>query len=369
MALPDQPHAEDLVSLLRSGRAPIEVRRFAAKGILPLDSADQLRALFVVLDDPVPAVAASALSTFNEIPPDAIAGFLAGPDVTEAELTTAANRTDDGEVLVRVVQHRNVSDATLAKLARKVTGTPQEALIVNQARLLRDPSLIDALYENPELTADGRRLLKELKEEFFEKESLRKAARVRRREKLAEPEIPLAAEVPESDAGAAEEAEEAEEGEKEEGSAESPSTGPEAEAPREAEDLYLRLMGMTVPEKVKLALTGTREERRFLLADGSKMVGLAVLRARGLTPTEVEGFCGMRHLDSDIFQKIATTRDWIRRPLIALALVKNPKVPLAITLPLVKRLSMRDLRNTFRDRNLPEAVRALARKIYMQRRR
>jgi hypothetical protein len=368
LALPDQPHAEDLVSLLRSGRAPIEVRRFAAKGILPLDSADQLRALFVVLDDPVPAVAASALETFNEIPPDAIAGFLAGPDVTEAELDTAAHWTDDGEVLVRVVQHRNVSDATLAKLARNVTGTPQEALIVNQARLLRDPSLIDALYENPELTADGRRLLTELKEEFFEKESLRKAARVRRREKLAEPEIPVAAEVPEGDAGAAEEAEEGEEGENE-GPAESPSAGPEAGTPREAEDLYIRLMGMSVPEKVKLALTGTREERRFLLADGSKMVGLAVLRARGLTPTEVEGFCGMRHLDSDIFKKIATTRDWIRRPLIALALVKNPKAPLTVTLPLVKRLSMRDLRNTFRDRNLPEAVRAQARKIYMQRRR
>jgi hypothetical protein len=363
LALPGQPHVEDLVSLLRSGRAPIEVRHFAARGVLPLDSADQLRALFVVLDDPAPPVAASALATFNEIPPDAIAGFLAGPDVTEAELDSAANRTDDGAVLVRVVQHRNVSDATLAKLARTVTGTPQEALIVNQTRLLRNPSLIDALFENPELTADGRRMLNELKEEFFEKESLRKAARSRRREKLPEPEIPLAAEVPEGDEGAAEE------GEPEEGSAPSPSSGPEAETPRGAEDLYIRLMGMTVPEKVKLALTGNREERRFLLADGSKMVGLAVLRGRGLTVSEVEGFCGMRHLDSDIFLKIATTRDWIRRPLIALALVKNPKVPLTISLPLVKRLSMRELRNIARDRNLPGAVRALARKIYMQRRR
>ena len=128
-------------------------------------------------------------------------------------------------------------------------------------------------------------------------------------------------------------------------------------------------MNMTVPEKVKLALRGNKEERRVLLADGSKMVGLAVLRARGLTITEVEGFCGMRHLDADIFLKIGTMRDWIRRPLIALALVKNPKVPLTVSLPLVKRLAMRDLRNIARDRNLPEAVRAQARKIYMQRRR
>jgi hypothetical protein len=77
----------------------------------------------------------------------------------------------------------------------------------------------------------------------------------------------------------------------------------------------------------------------------------------------------MRHLDSDIFLKIASKRDWIRRPLIALALVKNPKVPLPISLPLVKRLPMRELRNIFRDRNLPEAVRAQARRIYLQRRK
>ena len=77
----------------------------------------------------------------------------------------------------------------------------------------------------------------------------------------------------------------------------------------------------------------------------------------------------MRHLDSDVFLKIGTMRDWIRRPLIALALVKNPKVPLSVSLPLVKRLSMRNLRNISRDRNLPEAVRAQARKFYMQRRR
>ena len=343
--------------------APIEVRQFAARGVLPLDSTDQLRALFLVLDDPDPAVAAAALATFNEIPYDAIDAFLAGPDVTEAELDQAASRTEDAAVLVCVVQHRNVSDATLARLARTVTGNPQEALIVNQARLLRNPSLIDALYENPGLTTDGRRMLNELKEEFFEKESRRKAARARRKEKRLEPEIPPADEGPEGDEGAAED------GEQVEGPAPSLSSASAADTSRGAEDLYIRLMGMTVPEKVKLALTGNKEERRILLADGSKMVGLAVLRARGLTITEVEGFCGMRHLDSDLFLKIGTMRDWIRRPLIALALVKNPKVPLAVSLPLVKRLSMRDLRNIARDRNLPEAVRAQARRIYMQRRR
>lgn len=349
--------------LLRSGRAPSEVRRFAARGVLPLDATDQLRALLVVLGDSDPAVAAAARATLGDLPPESIARFLSGPEVTEGELDAVVGGTDDGAVIVRVIQHRNVSDATLAALARTVTGTPQEALIVNQARLLRNPSLIDALFENPGLSTDGRRMLNELKEEFFEKEARRRGARSRRKERPFEPEIPPAAEEGLAEGDADDEAQPGEEA--------APSSPPaaELEASPGAEELYVRLMGMTVPERVKLALTGKREERRFLIADGSKMVGLAVLRARGLTPTEVEGFCGMRHLDADIFLKIATTRDWIRRPLIALALVKNPKVPLTISLPLVKRLGMRDLRNIARDRNLPGAVRAQARKIYMQRRR
>jgi len=367
LALPDLPQVEDLVSLLRSGQAPIEVRRFAARGVLPLDAADQFRALVVVLEDPDPGVAASARATFGSLRPEAITRSLASPEVTEAELDVVSRGTDDGEVLERVIQHRNVSDATLEAMARTVTGTAQEVLIVNQARLLRNPSLIDALFENPGLSADGRRMLNELKEEFFEKEARRQGARSRRRERSAEPETPPPAE--DVAAGEIEEEEEEEKGPGGEGAAASPPAPNQEASSSGNEELYLRLMGMTVPERVKLALTGTREERRFLIADGSKMVGFAVLRARGLTPSEVESFCGMRHLDSDIFLKIATSREWIRRPLIALALVKNPKVPLTVSLPLVKRLGMRDLRSISRDRNLPEAVRVQARKIYLQRRR
>ncbi|HEY3122520.1 MAG TPA: hypothetical protein VGK70_00485 [Thermoanaerobaculia bacterium] len=360
MAIPDPAEAQDLVALLRSRQAPMEIRRFAARGVLPLDAADRMRALFAVLRDPDSSIEAAAAATFARIPPDDLADFLRASDVNPVEIDTIASRTDDVIVLERVVRHRNVSDTTLAALARTVTGTAQEALIVNQARLLQNPSLIDALFENPELTADSRRILNELKEEFFEKEAKRREARRRGGEKPVEPESMI-----EEPQGAVECA--GEWGEEPPAGA-SPSA-PEPEVPPGAEELFIRISRMTVPERVKLALTGGREERRFLIGDVSTIVGFAVLRARGLTINEVEGFCSMRHLDHDIFRKIATTRDWIRRPLIALALVRNPKVPLTISLPLIKRLQMRELRNIAKDRNLPEAVRVMARKIYLQRRR
>jgi hypothetical protein len=353
-------HGEDLVSLLRSKRAPLEIRQFAARGVLPLDSDDRLRALLAVLSDADPAIARTAREGFGAVPLDTLAEFLRMADATPAEIETISKLTDDPIVLERAIRHRNVSDATLVAMAKTVTGTPQEALIVNQTRLLRNPSLIDALFENPDLTADGRRMLSELKEEFFEKEARRIEARRTGRQKPIEREP--------------EEPEETGETESETEDSAEPSSQPESAAAEEGhvrgvEEMTLRIMQMSVPERVKLSLRGSREERRILIGDSSKMVGMAVLRARGLTLSEVEGFCTMRHLDPDIYRKIASKRDWIRRLVIAQALVKNPKAPLDITMPLIRRLPMRELRNISRDRNLPEAIRTMARKTYMQKRK
>jgi hypothetical protein len=125
---------------------------------------------------------------------------------------------------------------------------------------------------------------------------------------------------------------------------------------------------MTVKEKLELAKRGNKEERRILIADANKIVSMAVLSCESITQAEVEAFCAMRHLGTEIFQEIAATREWIKKPRIQLALVTNPAVPLAITLPLVRYLGMRDLRNIGRDRNLPEGVRQMARKVLTEKR-
>jgi hypothetical protein len=40
-----------------------------------------------------------------------------------------------------------------------------------------------------------------------------------------------------------------------------------------------------------------------------------------------------------------------------------------VSLPLLKRLSVRELRGVFRDRNLPSVIRTAARRILVERRR
>jgi hypothetical protein len=367
-----QAHVEDLLSLLRSHSAAREVREFAARGVLPLESDDRIRALFAVLKDPDPEIVLSARETLAEFPPDMFAEFLRGERISAAEIEAVSSQTDDAIVLEQIVRHRNVSDGTLLKLARTVAGGPQEALVVNQARLLANTALIDALYSNPNLTADNRRMLNELREEFFEKETRRRKARLAEEEAAKASVAAAAAEAEVTGPSSA--GDSADLGGEDEDSPGADSTGssgsPDSpEAARGVEEAYMRLMRLTVPERVKLALRGSKEERRLLVADASRMVSLAVFRSRGLTLTEVESFCSMRHLDEEVFRAISRKRDWIRRTNNIRALVRNPKVPLPISMPLVKRLSMRDLRNVAGDRNLPEAIRSVAKKMYLQRRK
>src|SRR5262249_37028378 len=133
--------------------------------------------------------------------------------------------------------------------------------------------------------------------------------------------------------------------------------------------IYRRIAIMTVSEKVKLAYSGGKEERRILVGDANKLVGEAVLKSRGLTIPDVGRFGSVRHIHEAVVRKIAGVREWLRNPAIAIALVKNPKVPLAITLPLIKSVPVRELRTIARDSNLPEGVRLTARKWLAEKRR
>lgn len=356
------PTSEDLVPLLRSGSAPREIRLFAARGLLPLEPDDGIRALLAVVGDPDSDCAGTARETLRKVAPDRLAAFAKTGKPLAAELDVLARESDDPFVLEEVVRSRAISDATLLHLAMTATGRPQEAIIANQSRLLAQPSLVPALLANPGLSSEGRRLLAEFREEFLEK------GRSRSRDDRAGPET---AALPE-EADALEDEAEADDGE--EADADTTSSPEGVGGSTEEESLYIgavfrRIALMTVPEKIDLAYKGSREERRILIGDTNKLIGIAVLKSRALTDTEVEGFAAMRNLDEELYRRIAANREWMRRPAVSLALVRNPRAPLDVSLPLLKRLSVRELRAVFRDRNLAPVIRTSARRILVEKRR
>jgi hypothetical protein len=363
LAEQDLADPQTLISLLRAGEAPLEIRMFAARRLLPLDHNDQIRALLSVLEDADQGASSAAGESFVATPPEELSQFLQAGAPTSAELDRLARHVQDPIVLEQVIRHKNVADATLEALARTAGPGPQEALVVNQVRLLRQPSLIDALLENPQLTTDNRRRLLEVREEFFDKEERRRLAEQSRIEQEAAAEAAAKAE--------------------EEAALDLAKLSPEEAslvtgAPRVEDGLetslatgavYRRIAVMTVSEKIKLAYSGGKEERRILMGDANKLVGEAVLKSRGLTVNEVEGFAAMRYIHDDLLRRMAGNKEWMRHSGVITALVKNPKAPLAVTLPLVKRLPVRELRGIVRDPNLPEGVRLTARKWLDEKRR
>lgn len=365
-ANPTQSATEDLVALLRSGLAPQEIQLRAARGLLPLDPEDSLRALLVVLRCGDTETAREARARLLVTPPDGLARFVKSGGVAQDELDVLAREIDDPFVLEEVIRSRTTSDETLLHLARTATGRAQEALIANHARLLGEPRIIGELLENPALTSEGRRLLAELNEEFFEK-----SARLREaRETDTDEESAVGEEEGLEDLG--EEDDLAGEGDLEETGDESSSEMPPADDDEHSlyiGALYRRIGLMTVSQKVKLAYTGNKEERRILIGDANKLVGIAVLKSRAISVNEAESFAAMRNLDEDIYRRISANRDWMRKPAMLITLVRNPRVPISITLPLLKRLPIRDLRVVYRDRNLATVLRSTARKFMVDKRR
>ena len=123
-----------------------------------------------------------------------------------------------------------------------------------------------------------------------------------------------------------------------------------------------RLSTMTVPEKLKCAMKGTREMRSILIRDPNRLVASAVLSCPKVNPAEVEAFEKMGNVSEDILRTIANTRAWTKAYGVVLSLVKNSKTPVALSMNLMQRLTESDVKKISTDRNVPEALRLAARK-------
>jgi hypothetical protein len=123
------------------------------------------------------------------------------------------------------------------------------------------------------------------------------------------------------------------------------------------------LSALTIPQRLKVAMKGSREQRAVLVRDPNRMIAAAVLSSPKLAETEVEAFARMSNVSEEVLRTIAFNRSWMRRLAVATALVKNPKTPAAISLGLLPRMNQRDIKMLVTDRNVPEALRLNAKKI------
>ncbi|MGH9311999.1 MAG: hypothetical protein ACRD1S_02260 [Vicinamibacterales bacterium] len=123
---------------------------------------------------------------------------------------------------------------------------------------------------------------------------------------------------------------------------------------------------LSILDRMKLAMKGTREQRQVLIRDPNKIVAAAVLSSPKLTKSEIESFARMANVAEDVLRTIGMNRSWTKNYSVISALARNPKTPPAISLGLVGRLNERDIKNICTDRNVPEALRLAARKFLVK---
>jgi hypothetical protein len=123
-----------------------------------------------------------------------------------------------------------------------------------------------------------------------------------------------------------------------------------------------QIQQMSIVQRVRAAMKGSREMRAILIRDPNKLVASAVLSSPKLTLGEVEAFAKMANVTEDVLRAIATNRAWVKNYGVTLGLTRNPKMPVALSLTLMNRLVERDVKAVATDRNVPEPLRLAARK-------
>ncbi|HEX6178140.1 MAG TPA: hypothetical protein VF057_07265, partial [Thermoanaerobaculia bacterium] len=291
-ATPSELNAHTIITNLAAGLYPREAVVTIAQGFLPLPQDDLIAVLSYLTGSSDSEVAASADSALSDIPTRIVHAFASNESAPADHLALLARASSDRTILEALIRNRTVPDETVVDLARRAEAVLQEVIVINQARILRAPAILDALLENPHLTPDARRRALEVREEFFDKKArlqlLAEEADAEAAEREAELFDNVALDAIRDLLDQAEAERIADE--------KTPApdlVGNEAEDPTKR-SVWAQISTMTVSEKVKLAFKGNKTVRGILVRERSKLVCSAVMRNPRITENEVEQIAGMR---------------------------------------------------------------------------
>lgn len=328
-----------LVEQVLSGQSH-ELQVLAAQGILPLPTEELIPLQVELSRSESWEIAAFARATLSEVEPKLAAAF-AATGATANVLEYFASELDHPFVLEAVIRRRDTPRGILVFLASKVAPDLQETLLLRQDAIIEEPAILDALQSNPNVSLYSRRRIAEYREHLLP----------RRRQVESAPEaVPAAVgELSAEDIAAIETAKKL------------PASGERDEKTGLSES---QVRGLSVPLRIKLGRGASRTLRAILMRDTNQTVALSALNGSALSEDEVEQIAGSRSVVDEVLAEIARRRDWVNKYNVALALVKNPRVPAGTSVRLLPKLGVRDLRLLSRDRNVSDAVRSGADRLY-----
>ncbi len=256
----------------------------------------------------------------------------AGPEA----LTFFAEESSHPMLLEAILRRRDVPRHILARLARRLPPDLQEVLLLRQDAIVEEPAILEALEENPQLSSYTARRIAEYREHLLPRQRTIHPPVEEIDEEELQREIEIARQLPEA-------------GEFE---------------PERTQLTEGQIRGLPIPARLKLTRGAPRALRGILLRDSNTQVAVSVITNNSLSDQEVEQTANNRSVVEDVLVAIARKREWANKYNVIKALVHNPRTPLAISIRLVNKLSVRDLRDIGRNRNIPSSLRSTALRLY-----
>jgi hypothetical protein len=329
--------ASSLLEQIRSGN--LQLQLLAADGVLPLPPEELIPLQVELAQGPNPEVAQRARASLRTVDVRLAGSFLeqtAGEEV----LTWFAEEASHPVLIEAIIRRRDTPRSLLARLARRLPPDLQEILLLRQDAIVEQPAILEGLEENPEVSTYTLRRIAEYREHLLPRERTHLVRAPAAHEEMDEEELAEAIEA----------------------ARELPPVGELEPERTKLTEGQIRML--PVPARLKLTRGAPRTLRSILLRDSNAQVATSVVINNSLSDQEVEQVASSRSVVEEVLILVARKRDWIGKYNIMKALVWNPRTPTGTALRLVTRLAVRDLRELSRDRNIPDAVRSTALRLY-----
>ena len=345
------PQANPLVERVLSGENR-GLQELAADGVLPLPQEELIAVQVRLAEHQDSTIAAKAKASLDRVDRSFLVSFLRSESAPET-LSYFARHHADSVVLETVLQRRGLPVEDVIGLARRVGTDLQEILLLRQDLIVESPKILDALQENPDLSRYSKRRIQEYRQHLLGESAAPRLDRPPKsslEEPLAEALDELSEEEREEVVGAVEDV------------LEEIDAAGEVDAKTGLSEAQVK--ALPAPIRAKLARGASRQLRTILLRDPNPQVATTVLQASAVTESEIEMVAANRHISEEVLSAIAARREWNSKYAILHNLVRNPRTPVGIAVKFVARLSVRDLGLLRMDRNVPDAVRQAANRLY-----
>jgi hypothetical protein len=328
-----------LLDQVRSG-GNRQLQVLAASGFLPFAPEDLIPIQVQFARGNDVELASKAAEALRQVDVRVAAPYLerqAGEEV----LDFFASQASHPRLLETIVRRRDVPRHILVDLARRLPSDLQEVLVLRQDAIVEEPAILSALEQNPDLSNYVQRRIAEYREHLLPRE---RSTRMLGESEILEEidDATFAAEV----------------------AAVKKAVPAEGEIEEKTGLTEGQVRMLSVPARLKLARGAPRNLRTVLMRDTNPQVACAALLFNNLTDQEIEQTAASRSVVEEVLQAIAKKREWIGRYPVMKALIHNPRFPLPLALKYLPRLSVKDMRDLAKDRNVPDAVRSTALRLY-----